>query len=206
MAERVCAASDRLGVEAFNHEACREMLEAELAAYRRLGKEGGGAVPRFLGEARFAAGSGGACSEELPVGGILIEYLPGVTMAEFVERAGVYVDWQAVCEQAMAAVDALTRCGVVNSDLHLGNLLVGTDAGSASGFRVAIIDFGYSRTLGVGESREEWAQRKWEANEKGGVGREMWRRLFEMGVDLRWEKSLKVVPVGEFWRETGLKN
>jgi hypothetical protein len=132
--------------EAYLQEICRSMCTTELAAYRKLQRLQGTVVPKIYGSVRCDLLGG-------TVDGFLLEYLgeESFTLDNIPMTLG-HKEVQEIGDSAVKAVSAVGDQGVINCDLHLGNVMV--VPGKVP--RVAMIDFGMVRLRRVGESDERW--------------------------------------------------
>ena len=72
---------------------------------------------------------------------LVLEYLPGMTLHDFVTRCGPlsWQNWLTIARQVLAAIQAVHLAGMVHRDLKPGNLLLQFES---DGWRVKLIDFG----------------------------------------------------------------
>jgi hypothetical protein len=150
--------------EAYLEEVCRSICAMELAAYRQLERLQGTVVPKLYGTVRCDLLGG-------TVDGFLLEYLgeEAFTLDNIPMTLG-HKEVQEIGDAAVKAVGVVGDQGVLNCDLHLGNVMV--VPGQVP--RVVMIDFGLVRLRRVGESDEHWrkCRRFWDREGKLGYSLE----------------------------------
>lgn len=117
--------------EAYIAHHCERMWEKEVATYGRMRDLQGLLVPRLLGVVTYDLPVSGNRSEVEVIQGVLLEYIPGVTLRDYItcafESGPVPVDSDdiaSVCRDAVAVVNAIGERGILNEDVRLDNILV----------------------------------------------------------------------------------
>ena len=167
------------------------MFERERAAYERLRSLQGTKIPRVYGVVEREVVIPGAhpdgesaVAENIP--GLLLEYVPSVTLREVIET------WKArdpplpngilaaLCEKAVQIVERVSDFDVLNEDVHMDNFLIRQPFATASSQgesglstvedAVVLVDLGHCRVRREDESEEEWMRAKWYQDEAGAAG------------------------------------
>ena len=175
--------------EAFLQDKSHDLYKAELAAYRALLPLQSICVPKLLATVIFQPfpDADPEIQRCTAIHGLLLSYIPGFTLdnlARHVPRN----QWQAVCDDAVRAVNACSELGILNEDVRSGNCIVRcvtkTNGAGDIIYRPFIIDFEAARLRRPDESDEEWTAAKREVNEEGAMGAVLMRdlaRLYGLG-------------------------
>jgi hypothetical protein len=187
--------------EAYLHDFCFDMFKTETAVYNKLQQYQGTRIPRLFASVALSAKTP-SCkyrvdSELFQIHGVLLEFIPGFTLAQLNNDKAPPSSWQGIIDQAIQTVHILSDHGILNEDVRTSNILVTQDAQGKDGYRVVMIDFALCRFLGKDESDSEWGRAKWRQDEEGAVGMVMQLRLKKLGFDLKFEHSLRFLEWAE---------
>ena len=173
--------------EAFLADECHQTFLYEAAAYDALRKHQGKAIPRLLAAVDLNLTPPGVEDHELfHAKGLLLEYVDGFDLSELPDHAPRSA-WQAIVDDAIAAVHLLGDHDILDEDRHLKNFIVSPKPDGK--LQVFMIDFGCCKFKGTDESDRAWGKAKLTENEEGAVGAVMKKRLAKIGFDLRYERS-----------------
>jgi len=113
---------------------CESMWEKEVQAYERMRDLQGEMIPRLLGLVNYdpplAVIRDGVPQDCLVVKGVLLEYIPAITLTQYITcqlQHGSPIDHDAIAhvsQQAVALVNTIGENGVLNEDVRLDNILV----------------------------------------------------------------------------------
>ncbi len=113
---------------------CESMWEKEVQAYERMRDLQGEMIPRLLGLVNYdpplAVIRDGVPQDCLVVKGVLLEYIPAITLTQYITcqlQDGSPIDHDAIAhvsQQAVALVNTIGENGVLNEDVRLDNILV----------------------------------------------------------------------------------
>ena len=179
--------------EAFLAHYCIQMHRSEMTAYKRLEHLQGNCIPTMYASVRFldggcygnpdatAAQDGEktriASSTSLEIKGILIEYVDGFLLDDLAVCAPES-SWSDICEQAIAIVNRISDCDLMNKDVRPTNVLVSEgDVNGNKGWRVVVIDFALSVLREQGQSAKQWREQKRIQDEEGAIGYVMEMKL-----------------------------
>ena len=173
--------------EAFLADECHQTFLYEAAVYEALRVHQGKAIPRLLAAVDLNLTPLGVEDHELfHAKGLLLEYINGFDLFDLPDHAPRSA-WQAVVDDAIAAVHILGDHNILDEDRHLRNFIVSPKPDGQ--FHVFMIDFGYCKFRGKDESDRVWGSAKLTENEEGAVGAVMKKRLAKVGFDLHYERS-----------------
>ena len=179
--------------EAFLADYCSQMHRSETTAYQRLEHLQGDCIPTMYANVKLldggcygtndtiAAQDGEqikkASSSSLEIKGILIEHVDGFLLDDLAEYAPES-SWAEICEQAIAIVNKISDCDLMNKDTRPTNVLVSdSDSKTNRGSRVVVIDFALSVLREQGKSDEQWREQKRIQDEEGAIGYVMEMKL-----------------------------
>ena len=182
--------------ESFFYHVSQYQHQRELSTYRALEHLQGTQVPTLYADAEIMSKETG--SNMFNVKALLVEFIDGFLLEDLVscvpQRA-----WTSICEQAISTVNAISDCGILNTDVRPTNVLVrrkrsigpthedpspeansadggqrgGQDVaagGNDDGFEVVFIDFASCELRDPDESDEEWKRKKRTQDEEGAIG------------------------------------
>jgi serine/threonine protein kinase len=186
--------------EAYLHDLCLDMYNAETSAYQRLEDQQGITVPQLIAQVSLDTRPPDANTEAFgglfEVKGVLLEYIRGFTLAELDTKAPPD-SWQPIVDQAIKIVDILSDQNILNKDVRSSNILAMKDKNYESGYRVVMIDFAQCIFRREDESDLEWGRAKWSQDEEGAIGMVMQSRLKKIGFDLKYTRSLRYLEWAE---------
>ncbi len=161
------------------------------------------ALGQWLAEVRLAKAAGDAkigpvvhdsfvcLHDDAPTGFIVMDYVRGVRIADFIESAVSEADRAKVrTAEAMFAekLAALHAMGDIHGDIHAGNMMVVLDGTKKKNVKeVFLLDFGYSKNLEQSDM-DEFAARKdgqLPAMRRRAVATEVARKLIAHGIILQ---------------------
>ena len=192
--------------ETYLHDLCIDMFKTETTAYTKLRSYQGTRIPRLFAPATLrikplhlenGVDSTPPDSELFQVHGILLELIPGFTLAQLDEDKAPRTSWQAIVDQAIQTVHILSDHNILNGDIRTSNILITPDADAQGGYRVIMIDFAQCRFRGEDESDLKWGRAKWSQDEEGAIGFVMKARLKKFGFDLKYEGSMRYLEWAE---------
>ncbi len=173
--------------EAFLADECLQTFLYEAAVYEALREHQGKKIPRVLAAVDLNLTPPGVEDHELfHAKGILLEYIDGFDLFDLPDHAPRSA-WQAIVDDAIAAVHILGDHNILDEDRHLRNFIVSPKPDGE--FHVFMIDFGYCKFRGKDESDLAWANAKFTQDEEGAVGLVMKGKLGDLGFNLRYERS-----------------
>ncbi|KAL8916615.1 MAG: hypothetical protein Q9172_006230, partial [Xanthocarpia lactea] len=155
----------------FDH--CRDLHSCEVEAYSHLRDLQGKNIPQFFADVSFYAFS--IQNALFEVRGILLELIPGYSLADLAEYAHPS-SWQRICDEAVCTINLISDHGVLNEDVKPRNVLIRTQ-GKDSEDEVVVIDFAQCRFREMDQSEASWIHEKWEEDEEGAIGYVMAHKL-----------------------------
>lgn len=191
--------------ETYLYSLCMDMFGAETTVYDKLERYQGQQIPRLFAPVKLSIEPRAnndddtfpADDEFFQVYGILIELIPGFTLAELDEEKAPSSSWQAIVDQAIRNVHILSNHNILNADVRSSNILVSPKDTSQGEYRVTMIDFAQCRFREEDESDLQWGRAKWSQDEEGAVGVVMKSRLKKIGFDLKYEPSMRYLEWAE---------
>lgn len=192
--------------ETYLHDLCIDMFKVETTVYTRLQSHQGARIPRLLMPVTLSikplylengVDSAPPDSELFQVNGILLELIPGFTLAQLDECKAPRTSWQAIIDQAIQTVHVLSDHNILNGDIRASNILITQDAKAQGGYRVIMIDFAQCRFRGEDESDLKWGRAKWSQDEEGAIGAVMKARLKKIGFNLKYKRSMRYLEWAE---------
>ena len=159
--------------EAFLFDYCRDLHSCEVEAYSRLEDLQGRYVPQFFADVRLDAFT--TSNAFFEVRGILLEFIPGYSLAELAKYAP-QSSWQRICDETIRTVNLISDHGILNEDVKPRNVLI-RRRDSFSESEVVIIDFAQCKFRATGQSEEDWKHEKWGQDEEGAIGYVMAHKL-----------------------------
>ena len=173
--------------EAFLADECHQDFLYEATAYDALREHQGKAIQRLLAAVDLNLTPPGVEDHELfHAKGLLLEYIDGFDLSNLPDHAPRSV-WQAIVDDAIAAVHLLGDHNILDEDRHLKNFIISPKPDGK--FQVFMIDFGCRKFKGKDESDRAWGKAKLTENEEGAIGAVMKKKLAMVGFDLRYERS-----------------
>lgn len=192
--------------ETYLHDLCIDMFKTETTVYTKLRSYQGTRIPRLFAPVTLritplhlenGVDSAPSDSELFQVHGILLELIPGFTLAQLDEDKAPRTSWQAIVDQAIQTVHILSDHNILNGDIRTPNILITPDADVQGGYRVIMIDFAQCRFRGEDESDLKWGRAKWSQDEEGAIGLVMKARLKKFGFNLKYEGSMRYLEWAE---------
>ena len=192
--------------ETYLHDLCIDMFKTETTVYTKLRSYQGTRIPRLFAPVTLrikplhlenGVDSAPPDSELFQVHGILLELIPGFTLAQLDEDKAPRTSWQAIVDQAIQTVHILSDHNILNGDIRTSNILITPDADAQGGYRVIMIDFAQCRFRGEDESDLKWGRAKWSQDEEGAIGLVMKARLKKIGFNLKYEGSMRYLEWAE---------
>lgn len=186
--------------EVFLYHCMKECYNAEKDAYERLCYHQGGQIPELVDWVKLSTASGEDADEEfdelLDIPGLLLEYVPGIRFDHINETNLPMEEWQGVVDQAFCIVHTLHANNILNKDVRPANLIVGstvteeylTNPRKHNRHRVVMIDFAHCLVRDK-ESKAEWGEMKWKADEEAKLGEAMREVLGRDGFELEYDRS-----------------
>ncbi|KAI1788007.1 hypothetical protein LXA43DRAFT_1184118 [Ganoderma leucocontextum] len=179
--------------EAYLAHTAQKVFAAERTAYERLRPLQGKKIPTVYGVVEHetqitipadADGSAVRVTETVP--GLLLEYIPSLTLRELVAtwtaRAPPLPNrvLTALCKEAVRVVDRVSDFDVLNEHVRMDNFLIrqpflassshGEEPAQVVEDAVVLIDLGQCRLRREDESEDEWVDAKWLQDEAGAAG------------------------------------
>ena len=161
--------------EAYLHDMCIDMFEAETAVYSKLESYQGTSIPKLIAKVTvdiapshtYQPSSDDA--DLLHVSGILIESIPGTTLSELGNSGIPRSCWQSIVDCAVGSIRILSDHNILNEDVRPANVVVAQDSQAEDGYRIFMIDFAQCR-FREEESDFDWGRAKWAEDEEGALG------------------------------------
>lgn len=177
--------------ECYVGEWCKHDYDTETKAYNKLRDLQGSVIPRLICEVAIQTQPPCVADPVLAeIPGLLLEYIPGVTLNELAEKTP-RESWQSIADSAVSAVNAISDHEILNRDVQLRNIMARPCAASDFGYRAVVIDFGRTRFRGEDESDEDWGQEKSLQDEEGAVGYWLRHKLRKHNFELQYNPSGK---------------
>ena len=178
--------------EVYLYSVCLDMYEAECAVYDRLKELQGKGIPQLYAKValrmpKYATNC--STSKFYSIKGILLEHIPGFTLAQLTDKAPREF-WQKICNEAVRLVQICNDQNILNKDIRTSNFIVSLSS-AKDGNRVVLIDFAQCRLRGPNESDSQWGRAKWIQDEEGAIGLVMKSRLHKVGFELEFNSSLR---------------
>jgi hypothetical protein len=175
--------------ETYLQHLCLEKFGTETATYDRLKDLQEREFPKLFAKVAFATDPNDSTREGfdlLGIKGILIQYIPGVTLSQLANSdiPGDY--WQQIADDALQIVHHLSDYEILNKDVRPANFLVTLED---TRFKVFMIDLAECRFREDGESDFSWGRAKHRQDEEGAVGFVMKNRLKQVGFELEYKPS-----------------
>lgn len=190
--------------ETYQHEALRLTCADEMEVYNVLKPFQGKETPMFLTSVKLITPStlpsrylSREARKFFDVHGLLMEYIPGISLGDLPHSNIPRTSWQTIVDQAIDNTGILSFRSILNEDVHRRNVLITPDSSRRCGYRAVMIDFGSCRFRGEDEDESEWACAKHEQNEEGGLARNMKFRLANFGFELVYNPSARVLHFAE---------
>lgn len=169
--------------ETFLYIKCIEQYDAEINVYKLLPHLQGKGIPEFYGGVRLfdppSSAGNSPFAEDIAkyfeIHGILIEFIDGFSLRDLAYNAP-RESWQAICEEAIRIVLAVSEPGILNEDCCVRNFLVRKNETNGN-YEVFQIDFALSYERDPEQSDESWLLEKTEKDEEGAIGTVMEHKL-----------------------------
>ena len=158
-----------------------KFYDTELQTYRHLQSLQGTRIPQLYTTITYP----GARGIPDPIPGLLLEYVPSLSLRQFIRHNPPYPTStiQTVCDDALKTINAVNDLEVLNEDVRLDNLLVRKSAfeeESSKGLsHCVLIDLSHCRPRKSEENDDEWRQAKQSQDEEGAIGYVVQREVKE---------------------------
>ena len=160
--------------EAFLYTRCLRFYNCETKAYDTLETLQGIDIPALYANVQLQAELD---TQSIPVNGLLLETIEGFSLRDLMINAPED-SWQAICEEAIAIVNKIDDCNVINEDVRIDNVLVRKSNpdrmdGNGTAYKVIFIDFALAwvrDSLKDKPTDQEWTTWKCGIDEEGALG------------------------------------
>lgn len=162
--------------EAYIDHKIQSLYNAEKEVYQRAHKLQGRDIPRLLLDVALSSSSSCSFSPGFRCPGILLEFIPGFSLADMADHAPKD-QWQYVGDEAIRILHAIADLGVLNKDVQRRSFIVRWDQ-HIGRFRPVMIDFNLVVFREEVKSELEWRKRKADQDEEGAIGMVLQRKLY----------------------------
>lgn len=198
--------------ETYLFDKCRYYYNSEASVYETMKDLQGKGIPELYCKVRIdrpsfhkedSQATTGVTKDELDswtedekkyfeIPGLLMEYIDGFTLCD-IEQNAPEEHWQAIVDEAIRIVAAISFRDILNSDVRPANWLIRKRL-TGDAYDVFQIDFGHCRFRELEESDDDWKRAKWSEDEEGCVGYVMQKRLRGK---INFEHSMNFLPPPE---------